>query len=110
MNLIQYTIKDSEEMKKIIILDRCYLDLAAKGLDYNSIVHLIRREKEVLFDKVHNAKNFNYFLRRIEGIDADDLIDMTDEEKEPYWGAFEDYLFNEIEDIYRKLSIILDII
>lgn len=101
MNLIQYTIKDSKEMETIIILDRCYLDLEEKGLNYNSIVGLIEKEKEVLFDKMRNGENFNYFLRRIEGIYEEDLIDMTDGEKEPYWEAFEEYLFDEIEELYR---------
>lgn len=100
MNLIQYTIKDSKEMETIIILDRCYLDLGEKGLNYNSITGLIEKEKEVLFDKVNNEENFNYFLRRIEGIDEDDLIDMTEEEKEYFRDSFEDYLFNEIDELY----------
>ena len=99
MNLIQYIIKGSDEMETIIILDRCYLDLEEKGLNYNSIVGLIEKEKEVLFEKLHTEDNFNYFLIRIEGIYEDDLIDMTDEDKEPYWEAFEEYLFNEIEEI-----------
>ena len=100
MNLIQYTIKNSNERKTIIILDRCYLDLAAKGLDYNSIVHLIRKEKDALFDKVNSEVNFEYYLRRIEGIDNIDVMDMTEEEKEYFRYPFEDYLFNEIEEIY----------
>lgn len=102
MNLIQNTIKDSKEMAKLVILDRCYLELAEKGLDYNSIRYLMEKEKEVLFDKVHNEENFNYFLRRVEGIYLDDLIYMTEEEKEYFRGAFQDYLFNEIEEMYRK--------
>ena len=103
MNLIQYTIKNSDEMEKIIGLDKCLLDLESKGIHNNfSIRYLIGREKEFLFDKVHNEENFNYFLRRIEGIYEDDLIDMTDEEKEPYLEAFEEYLFNEIDEMYRE--------
>ena len=102
MNLIQCTIKDSEEMKKIIILDRCALDLEKEGLDNNSLRYLIEKEKDALFYKVQDEENFNYFLRRIEGIYEEDLIDMTDEEEEPYWEAFEEYLFEEIEEMYRK--------
>ena len=103
MNLIQHIIKDSKEMKKIIILDKCALDLEKEELDNNSLRYLIKKETEVLFDKVQDEEeNFNYFLRRIEGIYEDDLIDMTDEEKQPYWEAFEEYLFKEIEEMYRK--------
>lgn len=101
MNLIQYTIKDSNEMETIIILDRCYLDLEEKGLNYNSIRGLIEKEKDALFHKVNNEINFECYLRRIEGIYHLAAMDMTEEEKEDFRVAFEDYLDNEIEEIYR---------
>lgn len=107
MNTIERNIIETNEMKEMIILDKALLELRKYGLDSeNMIANKISSLSDQIYeDMVNSKKYFYHYLINVEGIYKEELLLMTDEEKESFKSHYEDYISYTIDAIYSELNM-----
>ena len=106
MNTIKMLIKGSKQLKEAAILDKAVLELR-NICGSNGVIELTKMiedlKEEVYTNIVEDGENFKCFLIEVEGIYIDEYNQMEEEEKEPYWGDFEEYVYDTVDDIFWEM-------
>ena len=106
MNTIQLMIKGSKELKEAAVLDKAVLELRniCGSNNVNKLTKMIEDLKEEVYTNiVEEGKNFKRFLIEVEEIYIDEYNQMEEDEKEPYWKGFEEYVDCTVEDVFFNL-------